>query len=91
MFPGKHPFRFLWVRSAGLERGDGVGEPVALEFLDAADTRKYLEAGTFAEGTMAPKIVAALNFVENGGIKSIITEASKLEDKSYGSKITLNY
>ena len=36
MFPGKHPFRFLWVRSAGLERGDGVGEPVALEFLDAA-------------------------------------------------------
>ena len=36
MFPGKHPFRFLRVRSAGLERGDGVGEPVALEFLDAA-------------------------------------------------------
>ena len=38
-----------------------------------------------------PKIVAAMKFVENGGIKSIITEASKLEDKSYGSKITLHY
>ena len=69
----------------------GLPTQEKLEFLDAADTRKYLEAGTFAEGTMAPKIVAALNFVENGGIKSIITEASKLEDKSYGSKITLNY
>ena len=62
-----------------------------LEFLDYQDTKKYLEMGTFAEGSMAPKIVAAMNFVENGGIKSIITEASKLEDKSYGSKITLHY
>jgi len=62
-----------------------------LEFLDYSDTRKYLESGTFAEGSMAPKIIAAMNFVKNGGVKSIITEASKLEDKSYGSKITMHY
>ncbi|HPR60432.1 MAG TPA: hypothetical protein PLF35_05780 [Prolixibacteraceae bacterium] len=47
--------------------------------------------GTFAEGTMEPKIVAALNFIENGGNMSIITEAKKLADKSFGSKITMKY
>lgn len=62
-----------------------------LEFLDYEDTIKYLETGTFAEGTMEPKIRACLNFIKNGGKKSIITEAKKLEDKSYGSKITMNY
>ena len=40
---------------------------------------------------MAPKIRAAIDFVKNGGEKSIITEATKLEDKKYGSKISLNY
>lgn len=62
-----------------------------LEFLDYADTVKYLEDGTFGEGTMAPKIKACLYFVKNGGEKSVITEAKKLEDKSYGSKITMHY
>lgn len=69
----------------------GLPSQEKLEFLDYHDTKKYLESGTFAEGTMAPKIVAAMKFVENGGIKSVITEASKLEDKSYGSKITMTY
>ena len=62
-----------------------------LEFLNYTDTVKYLEAGTFAEGTMAPKIKACLYFIKNGGHKSVITEAKKLEDKSYGSKITMEY
>jgi len=69
----------------------GLPTQEKLEFLDYNDTVKYLEAGTFAEGSMAPKIVAALSFIKSGGDKSIITEASKLEDKSYGSKITLEY
>ena len=62
-----------------------------LEFLNYADTIKYLKMGTFAEGTMEPKIRACLNFIKNGGSKSVITEATKLEDKSYGSKITMEY
>ncbi len=69
----------------------GLPTQEKLEFLDYQDTKKYLEMGTFAEGSMAPKIIAAMKFVENGGLKSIITEASKLEDKSYGSKITMQY
>jgi len=62
-----------------------------LEFLNHADTMKHLEEGTFAEGSMAPKIRACLSFIENGGGKSVITEATKLEDKSYGTKITMEY
>lgn len=63
----------------------------AIEFLDLADTNKYLDAGMFAEGSMAPKIRACLQFIENGGEKSVITEAFKLADKKYGTKITLEY
>jgi len=69
----------------------GLPTQEKLEFLDYADTKRYLEMGTFAEGTMAPKIKAALHFIENGGNKSVITEAKKLEDRSYGSKITMQY
>jgi len=62
-----------------------------IEFLDKADALKYLKEGKFGEGNMTPKIKAALYFIEHGGSKSVITEATKLEDKSYGTKITLNY
>lgn len=61
------------------------------EFLDRADTERYLADGMFGEGSMAPKIRAALDFIEKGGKKSVITEAKKLEDKRYGTKITLQY
>jgi carbamate kinase len=61
------------------------------EFLNYADALKYLNEGQFAKGSMAPKIQACLNFIKNGGRKSIITEAFKLADKKYGSKITLEY
>jgi len=62
-----------------------------LEFLDYTDAKMYLGKGTFGEGSMAPKIRACLRFLEKGGEKSIITEAKKLADKSFGSKITMHY
>lgn len=69
----------------------GLPSQEKLEFLNYADTLKYLENDTFAEGTMRPKINACLSFIKNGGDKSVITEAKKLEDKSYGSKLTMEY
>ncbi|HRR11447.1 MAG TPA: carbamate kinase [Tenuifilum sp.] len=62
-----------------------------LEFLNYADTMKYLEQGMFGEGNMAPKIKACLDFIKRGGKMSVITEATKLEDMSYGTKITMEY
>jgi len=61
------------------------------EFLNYADTLKYLKEGQFAKGSMAPKIEACLSFIKNGGRMSVITEAFKLADKKYGSKITMEY
>ena len=62
-----------------------------VEFLDRADSLRYLKEGMFGSGNMAPKIMAAVEFVEKGGEKSVITEATRLEDKKYGTKITLHY
>jgi carbamate kinase len=61
------------------------------EFLNYTDTLSYLEQGMFGEGDMAPKIRACLQFIEQGGEKSVITEAFKLEDRSFGTKITMEY
>ncbi|MBI9065747.1 MAG: carbamate kinase [Salinivirgaceae bacterium] len=62
-----------------------------LEFLNHADTTKHLENGMFSEGSMAPKIRACLDFLEKGGKKTVITQADKLSDKTYGTKITMEY
>ena len=62
-----------------------------VEFLDENDALRHLNSGEFGEGSMKPKIEAALEFVQNGGEKSIITKSDKLEDKTYGTKITMKY
>ncbi len=69
----------------------GTPQQEIKEFLNYQDTLSYLEQGMFGEGDMAPKIRAALQFIESGGEKSVITEAFKLEDRSYGTKITMEY
>jgi carbamate kinase len=62
-----------------------------LEFLNKADAYKYMAEGKFGEGSMAPKVQACLNFIEKGGKKSVITESTKLADKAYGTKISMEY
>lgn len=69
----------------------GTPEQEKLEFLDYKDALYYLNEGIFGEGSMAPKIRASLQFIAGGGKKSVITEARKLEDKKFGSKITKYY
>jgi len=54
------------------------------------EARQYIEEGQFTEGSMAPKIRAALHYVENGGKECIITEAASLNDPSAGTRIVLN-
>jgi carbamate kinase len=62
-----------------------------LDPLSIGDAKKYLEQGMFSEGSMAPKIKAAVQFVEKGGDKSVITESKLLKDKSYGTRIIKDY
>ncbi len=61
------------------------------EFLNYSDALGYLNEGQFARGSMAPKVEACLNFIKQGGKMSVITEAFKLADKKFGSKITMEY
>jgi len=58
-----------------------------LDVVTIAEAKKYMEEGQFTEGSMAPKIRAAINFVENGGKECIITSASQLKNPECGTKI----
>ena len=67
----------------------GTPEQEIIESINKERIQLMIKEGAFGEGNMLPKIESALRFVENGGKKSVITEASKLEDRKYGTKITL--
>jgi carbamate kinase len=62
-----------------------------LDILSVADAKKYLAEGHFAEGSMAPKVKACVNFIENGGKTAIITESKELKNPNSGTRIVLNY
>jgi len=52
----------------------------ALSWIDAASTRVHLAGGHFPEGSMKPKIEAALEFLTSGGEEVIITNPEHLID-----------
>jgi carbamate kinase len=65
-----------------LEYGTSAEEP--LDRLSLVEARRYLEEGQFGAGSMAPKIHAAIAFLEHGGPRVIITSPERLEDAVAG-------
>ncbi|AFH50656.1 Carbamate kinase [Ignavibacterium album JCM 16511] len=61
-----------------------------LDFIKVSDAKKYYEAGEFGSGSMGPKILAAISFVENGGKETVITESTQLGDPTCGTRIIPN-
>lgn len=59
----------------------------ALDVITIEEAKRYLAEGQFTEGSMAPKIRAAIRFVENCGGTCIITEAGQLENPACGTRI----
>ncbi len=59
----------------------------ALDVITVEEAEKYLSEGHFAEGSMAPKVRAALYFVKHGGKECIITEAGQLNNPDCGTRI----
>lgn len=59
----------------------------ALDILTVQEAEELLQNGQFGEGSMAPKIRAALYFVKNGGKECIITEANQLKNTKCGTRI----
>ena len=58
-----------------------------LNRVTVAEAEKYYEQGEFASGSMGPKILAAIDFVKNGGKETIITESTQLSNPDCGTRI----
>lgn len=61
----------------------------SIDKLTIAEARKYLAEGQFTEGSMAPKIRAAVDFVENTGKDAIITKTTLLGVDDGGTRIVI--
>ena len=59
----------------------------ALGRITVAEAKKYLEDGQFTEGSMAPKMRAAIKFVEETGHDAVITDATSLGNPNAGTRI----
>ncbi len=73
----------LLIISTGVEKvALNFGKPnqTWLDHISLADIKTCLAEGThFASGSMAPKIQAVINYLENGGGKAIITNPKNME------------
>jgi carbamate kinase len=51
-----------------------------LRKITVAEAKKYMREGQFAKGSMEPKMLAAIRFIEWGGKRAIITSLDKAHD-----------
>ncbi len=58
-----------------------------LDKITVKQAEKYYEKGEFAAGSMGPKILAAIEFLKNGGKETIITDSKQLNEKDGGTRI----
>ena len=56
----------------------GKPDQVDLKHVKVHELKKYVEEGHFAPGSMLPKILAIIEFIEKGGEKAIITNPESL-------------
>ncbi|MBE2280996.1 MAG: carbamate kinase [Ignavibacteriaceae bacterium] len=63
---------------------------LALDKVTVEEAEKYIEEGHFGEGSMGPKVAAAVKFIKKGGSKAVITEASELLKASAGTHFIKN-
>ena len=52
-----------------------------LEEMTVAQARQYMEEGQFEEGTMLPKIEAALAFIGNSAVRSALITKLKISEE----------
>lgn len=61
----------------------------AIDRMNIAQAKKYLDEGQFGEGSMAPKIRAAIHFIERSGKDTIVTDTKLLGIDNGGTRITI--
>ncbi|MFZ0388966.1 MAG: carbamate kinase [Calditrichia bacterium] len=64
-------------------------DQVDLDQLRVAEAKEYLSAGQFPSGSMGPKIQAAINFLESGGERVVITSIEKSVEAAAGNAGTV--
>ena len=57
--------------------------------MNIAQAKQYLEEGHFPEGSMAPKVRAAIHFIERSGKDTIVTDTNLLGVDNGGTRITI--
>lgn len=62
----------------------------ALDKITVQEAKKYYDNGEFGSGSMGPKILAAINFVETTGKEALITTQEELNKENCGTRIVLN-
>lgn len=67
----------------------GQPDQEILKTVSKEKIEQLIENKAFGEGNMLPKVESALRFVTNGGSKSIITEASMLDNPDVGTRVIL--
>lgn len=60
-----------------------------IDRMSVKQAKKYMEEGHFAEGSMAPKIKAAIHFVKHTGRDAIITSADVLGVDNGGTRLSI--
>jgi carbamate kinase len=74
--------------STGVERVAlrwGRSDQEWVDHMTSSEARRYLDEGEhFARGSMAPKIEAAVRFLQGGGDRALITDPSHLEEAMAG-------
>ena len=59
-----------------------------IDSMTVAEAKQYIAEGHFKEGSMKPKVEAAVRFVENGGEKSIIGSLKYAQSSLHGENGT---
>ncbi len=57
----------------------GTPEEKPLDYLSIADAKRYMDEGQFEEGTMKPKIAAAIDFIGDSAVRKVLI--TKLDPK----------
>ncbi|MCK5192967.1 MAG: carbamate kinase, partial [Desulfobulbaceae bacterium] len=76
------------VPGAYLNFGDKKDQQL-LSSINSSEASGYLKEGHFAEGSMGPKVEAAIEFINNGGEKAIITSIDTIDKAVNGQAGTV--
>ena len=63
----------------------------AIEKMSIEEARKYMKEGHFRKGSMYPKILASIRFLEHGGKDVLITSPEKIQEALDGENGTIIY